>query len=102
MGGGDISRFNRHDQWLMGLLRARADAILVGDNTVRLESEHVWTAEHIFPDDAASWRALRRQEGRAAVPLHVFLSLHGDIPADAAVFNQPDIPILIATTADGA
>jgi riboflavin biosynthesis pyrimidine reductase len=41
----------------MGLLRARADAILVGDNTLRAETEHLWTAAAIFPDDAAAFAA---------------------------------------------
>ena len=31
-GGGDVSGFDAHDQWLMGLLRCRADAVLVGAN----------------------------------------------------------------------
>jgi riboflavin biosynthesis pyrimidine reductase len=97
MGGGSISRFNRHDQWLMGLLRARADAIMVGDATLKLEVRHIWTAEAIFPDDADAWRTLRRHEGRSDVPLHVFLSMEGDVPCEAAIFARPDIPILIAT-----
>jgi riboflavin biosynthesis pyrimidine reductase len=101
LGGGAISRLSRHDQWVMGLLRARADAILVGDATLRLEARHIWTAEAIFPDDAPAWSALRRQEDRAAAPLHVFLSLAGDIPRDAAVFARSDIPVLIATTDAG-
>lgn len=102
MGGGDISRFNRHDQWLMGLLRARADAILVGDTTLKVEPAHVWTAEAIFPDDTQAWHALRHAEERSAIPLHVFLSINGDIPSDATVFARTDIGILVATTHDGA
>ena len=50
VGGGDVSGFNAHDKWLMGLLRARADAVVVGDNTLRLEPDHLWTCEYIFPD----------------------------------------------------
>jgi riboflavin biosynthesis pyrimidine reductase len=102
MGGGDISRFNRHDQWLMGLLRARADAILVGDTTLKVEPDHIWTAEAIFPDDAQTWQALRHAEERAPIPLHVFLSMDGELPPDAAVFARADIPILVATTQAGA
>ena len=36
LGGGEVSGFNPHDRWLMALLRARADAIIMGDNTLRL------------------------------------------------------------------
>jgi riboflavin biosynthesis pyrimidine reductase len=101
-GGGAISRQNRHDQWLMGLLRARADAILVGETTLQREPTHDWTAEAIFPDDAPAWQELRQREGRAPVPLHIFLSQAGDLPRAAAVFDRAEIPVLIATTVEGA
>jgi riboflavin biosynthesis pyrimidine reductase len=102
IGGGAVSRNNKHDQWLMGLLRARADAVLVGDNTLKLESEHVWTAESIFPDDAVGFSALRQAEGRQPYPVQVFVSASGAIPAHAAVLKDPTLRIVIATTAGGA
>ncbi|HEY8599014.1 MAG TPA: dihydrofolate reductase family protein [Thermomicrobiales bacterium] len=101
LGGGDVSGFNAHDQWLMGLLRSRCDAVLNGDNTLRLEPSLLLTPDHIFPADAAAFAALRAAEGRRAVPLHVFLSLEGDLPVEAAVFGRPEVPILIATTTRG-
>ena len=100
--GGDISDFNTHDQWLMGLLRARCDAVLMGDGTMRVVPDHLWTAEFIYPPDAEAYAALRRAEGRAPVPLQIFLTLHGDLPAEAVVFDQPDFHIVIATTRQGA
>ncbi|HCJ33407.1 MAG TPA: hypothetical protein DHV65_03790, partial [Ktedonobacter sp.] len=33
--GGDISGYNHHDQMVMGLLRAIADAVIVGAGTLR-------------------------------------------------------------------
>ena len=101
-GGGAISLFSAHDRWLMGLLRARCDAVLVGDQTLRAEPEHLWTPEYAFPADAAAFAALRATEGRHATPLHAFLSLDGDLPAGAAILGRPEIPILVATTARGA
>lgn len=101
VGGGTVSRFNAHDQWLMGLLRARADAVLVGDNTLRIEPDHRWTAEFIFPPDAAAFTALRQAEGRAPLPLHVFASFDGNIYPEASIFQAPGIRILIATTEAG-
>src|SRR5579871_6855528 len=59
-GGGAVSANNSHDQWLMGVLRARADAVMVGANTLRLEPEHCWTAEAIFPAEAEAFASLRR------------------------------------------
>ena len=101
LGGGDVSLFNAHDQWLMGLLRSRCDAVLSGDNTLRLDPPLLLTPDYIFPVDAAAFAALRAAEGRAAVPLHVLLSLEGDLPAEATVFGRPEIPLLMATTTRG-
>ena len=39
-GGGDISGFNSHDQMVMGLLRAVADAVIVGAGTLRASPQH--------------------------------------------------------------
>jgi riboflavin biosynthesis pyrimidine reductase len=102
LGGGDVSGFDGRDRWLMGLLRARADAVLVGDGTMRAEPDHLWTAEFICPDDAAAFAELRRSERRAAAPLQVFLSLTGELPPDAAVLGRPELDVLVATTAAGA
>ena len=101
LGGGDVSLFNAHDQWLMGLLRSRCDAVLNGDNTLRLDPPLLLTPDFIFPADAAAFAALRAAEGRRAVPLHVYMSLEGDLPAEATVFARPEIPVLIATTTRG-
>lgn len=101
-GGGAVSGGNAHDRWLMGLLRARADAVLVGDGTLRIEPEHCWTAEAIFPEEEAAFAALRREEGRAETPLQVFASIDGEIMAEAAVFGRAEMRVLIATTTAGA
>jgi len=101
--GAEISGCSIHDRWLMGLLRARADAILMGDNTLRIEPDHVWSAEYIFPDDADAFAGLRRAEGRAPLPLQVFLSLEGDVDVGAAaIFAQDSTHVVLATTARGA
>lgn len=100
-GGGDVSGFDPHDQWLMGLLRARADAVTVGANTLRSEPEHLWTAGFIFPDDAEAFAGLRAAEGRAEAPLQVFMTRSGDLPTDAAVFADDRLEVVVATTEQG-
>ncbi len=100
--GGFVSGFNRHDAWLMGLLRARADAIVVGDMTLRVEPEHDWTAAYIFPSDAGTFAELRRAEGRTERPLVVFLSLTGDLNPAARVLSEFTTPMVVATTEIGA
>ncbi|MDQ7828045.1 MAG: RibD family protein [Armatimonadota bacterium] len=99
-GAADVSERNPHDRWLMGLLRARADAVMVGDGTLRASPSHVWTAEHIFPADAAAFAALRRAEGRERVPLLVILSQTGELPGRARVFRTGQ-RVLVATTTRG-
>lgn len=102
MGGGDVSGFNQHDQWLMGLLRARADAVVMGDRTLEIEPEHLWTSAYIYPEDATRFAELRQREGRKAHPLAVFLSFTGEIKADARVFGEADMRVLVATTSQAA
>lgn len=103
MSGVDVAGFDQHDQWLMGLLRSRADAILMGDNTLKIEPDHVWTAEFIRPEDAKAFTSLRESEGRSTMPLQVFLSLEGDVDVEAArVFSVASAHVVIATTTRGA
>ena len=97
-GGGDVSGFNSHDQWLMGMLRSRADAVMVGANTLRLEPEHLWTAEFIAPDHTELFDAQRRADGRFEKPLQVFVTSTGDISGDSAVFRQSDLSVVVVTT----
>jgi riboflavin biosynthesis pyrimidine reductase len=101
LGGGDVSGFNIHDRWLMALLRARANAVIVGDNTLRLESEHLWTHDYIYPEDTELFTRLRTLEGLSSKPLQVFLSQEGNLFQEAKVF-QEQFDIVIATTHRGA
>ena len=43
-GGGEISGFSDADRFMMALLRALADVVVVGAGTVRVGRRHVWTA----------------------------------------------------------
>ena len=44
MGGGEISGFYEPDRFVMGLLRALADVVLVGAGTMRAAQGHRWVA----------------------------------------------------------
>lgn len=97
-----VTKANPHDRWLMGLLRMRADAIMIGDTTVRLEPDHVWSAEFICPPDAAAFTAQRAADGRRPIPPLVILSLDGNVHVEAASFQHPEHHIILATTTEGA
>lgn len=101
-GGGDVSGFNRHDQWLMALARGRADAVVVGANTLRTEHEHQWTSEYIFPQEAEAFDSLRAREGRAKTPLQVIVTASGQLNQEAAIFSAKNLRVLIVTTAAAA
>jgi riboflavin biosynthesis pyrimidine reductase len=102
VGGSSIALGNRADVWLMGLLRARCDAVLMGDGTVRAEPDHVWTPSHLRDPDAAAFEHLRVLEGRASIALHVFCSLTGEIERSWASVARDDIELVVASTAGGA
>lgn len=78
--GGIISGRNQADRFVMGLLRAFAEAVLVGAGTVRAEgSRALWTPEYIFPDAAEGYRALRARLKRAGNPTLVIVTARGDL-----------------------
>src|SRR5437660_11025564 len=67
-GGGDISGFHRHDKMVMGLLRAVADAVIVGAGTLRSVPKHRWTAQYIYPPLAGMYQQLRTSLGKPTPP----------------------------------
>ena len=100
--GGDISGFNRHDQVVMGLLRAMADAVIVGAGTLRSVPQHRWTAQYIYPSLADVYQQLRISLGKPAPPLNVIVTAHGEVSLDLPVFQSGEVPVLLVTTTQGA
>lgn len=101
-GGGDISGFSEPDHLVMGLLRARADAVIFGTGSLHQDAGHVRTAPFVYPALAADYRALRQQLGRTEPhPLNVVVSASGRVDLAEPTFHQPDLRVLIATTTAG-
>ena len=101
-GGGLISGFHEPDRFVMGLLRALADVIVVGAGTLRGSSGHGWTAERVDPESAAAFAAWRAEMGLARHPTTVVVTGSGDIPVEHSGLNDPSIAVVIATTPRGA
>ncbi|MCX7859767.1 MAG: dihydrofolate reductase family protein [Chloroflexus sp.] len=97
-GGNAISRNNRHDHWLMEVIRSRADAILVGTATLRAARRHRWVPGELV--DWPAFAALRAAEDRPPLPALVILSATGDLPAAKALTLPRSI--FLITTAQGA
>ena len=82
--GSVISGRNPADRFLMGLLRAFADAVLLGAGTLRATPGHMWTPEHIYPDLTSVFADLRTDLGRKPRPRLVLLTRSGDIAVSHA------------------
>ena len=101
-GGGLISGFHEADRFVMGLLRALADVIVVGAGTLRASSGQGWTAERVHPESARALALWRAEMGLAEHPTTVVVTGSGDIPVEHRGLNDPSIPVVIATTPRGA
>ncbi len=101
-GGGEISGFNKHDQMVMGLLRATADAVIVGAGTLRSVPRHLWTASYIYRPLAGAYRQLRTLLGKTGLPLNVIVTMRGNVDLHLPVFQSNEVVALIVTTSQGA
>jgi riboflavin biosynthesis pyrimidine reductase len=100
-GGGDISGFSAQDRMVMGLLRAAADAVIVGSGTLAADPQHVWTPEAICPELADDYRRLA--DAMAKPPaLNVIVSALGTIDLRLPVFTSGKVAAMIITTVRGA
>jgi riboflavin biosynthesis pyrimidine reductase len=99
--GNEVSGSNLHDRMVMGLLRAAADAVIVGAGTLRASPRHLWTAEYIYAPLADAYRSLRAQLRKPETPLNVIVTARGEIDLDLPVFRSGKVPALIVTTDAG-
>ncbi|MGE5047078.1 MAG: dihydrofolate reductase family protein [Deltaproteobacteria bacterium] len=66
--GAVISGGSEADRFLMGLLRACADAVLIGAGTLRAAPRDLWFPDSIFPEAAPLYASLRSALGLSARP----------------------------------
>lgn len=100
-GGGEISGNNRQDHFVMGILRAAADVIVIGAGTLRDSPGHRWTAAHVAPAFSQAYRQLRDALGKPEPPLIVIVTARGDVSMKLALMREGTIPVLIVTTSRG-
>jgi riboflavin biosynthesis pyrimidine reductase len=76
-----VAAASEADRFVMGLLRACADVVLVGAGTLSAAPRTHWTAEHAYPPAAEFYARLRRQRDRPPHPTLAVLSGSGSIDA---------------------
>lgn len=83
------------DFWILNLMRANADGIIVGAGTMRQEPN---MTAHVFDEELESKRA---EIGKQSIPYNIISSLDGsDIPFDHILFKS-EVPIIVNTSPKG-
>ena len=102
-GGSTISGSDPADRFIMGLLRASTDAVMVGAGTLHdVSAKSLWTPEYVYPDAKrfyAEYRvnALHKPE----YPLLVIVSGSGQLELERAIFRTPAMRTVVITTSTG-
>lgn len=94
-----IAAGSDHDRFVMGLLRACADVVLIGAGTLAGSPRTRWTAEHAYPPAAPLYAELRRRRGRPRQPTLAVLSGSGRIDPQHPGFGEHS---LVLTSEQGA
>src|ERR1700737_4429160 len=89
--GSVISAKYPADRFLMGLLRACADAVVIGAGTLRATPGHLWTPAHVYPALATEFTVLRSNLGRTTEPKLVVVTAGGDIDASHPALARGEI-----------
>jgi len=102
-GGSTISGSDDADRFVMGLLRASVDAVMVGSGTVHDAGlKHLWIPEFIYPEAKDLYAQYRTTLLRKpAHPLIVIVSGSGRLDLDGAIFRTPEVRVVIITTESG-
>ncbi|MGI0134630.1 MAG: dihydrofolate reductase family protein, partial [Candidatus Micrarchaeaceae archaeon] len=89
--GSTISGSDTGDHFIMGLLRASADAVIAGANTVReVGPGALWTPEYTYPGAKQLYAEYRRNVLRKPeYPLLVIVSGSGKLDMERAIFRTP-------------
>jgi riboflavin biosynthesis pyrimidine reductase len=87
------------DRFVMGLLRALADAVLIGAGTLAASPKGSWLAEKVYPPAADAFAELRRRLGRREHPQVAILTGQGSIDPRHPVLASG---VLVLTSNAGA
>ncbi len=101
--GAQISGSNEEDRFIMGLLRASADAVVVGSGTLQAAGpQGTWLPESVYPAAKDLYQKYRTEVLRKLEnPLVVIVTATGGLDLASAVFHTPRTKVLILTSDQG-
>lgn len=97
--GGVISGRHEGDRLVMGLLRAAAACVLIGAQTARDDSGHLWTPGYICPAMEADFAQLRSDLGLIGDPVLAVVTASGELDPSERAYEAG---ALVLTTEAGA
>ena len=99
---GAVSGYAAADRYIMAMLRAAADAVVIGAGTLADSIGHQWTPAQLVPDVAAGLAAYRASLGRPQPSATLaIVTGSGRLPQHVAL-SQPAAPVVVITTRRGA
>jgi riboflavin biosynthesis pyrimidine reductase len=102
-GGSTISASDAADRFIMGLLRASADAVMIGAGTLHdVSPEGLWIPEYAYPSGKHLYTEYRVNVlHKPEYPLVVIVSGSGKLELNRAIFRTPKVRTAVITTSTG-
>jgi len=94
-----INAGSEADRFVMGLLRAFADVVLIGSGTLRSSPQGTWRPEKVYPAAANAFAELRHRLGKAEAPAVAIVTGSGSIDPAHPVLQSG---ALVLTSDSGA
>jgi riboflavin biosynthesis pyrimidine reductase len=95
-GGGEVSGFSPTDRFVMGLLRAMSDVVLVGASAVRRSSGSMSRPGGVYPSGTAAYADLRERLGLPPTPTTLIVTASGELDPGLPAFADTTAPTVIA------
>jgi riboflavin biosynthesis pyrimidine reductase len=83
-----IAGESQADRFVMGLLRAVADVVLVGSGTMLASPAGTWLSDRVYPPAAAAFAELRRLRDRPEQPTVAFVTAGGSFDPTHPALEQ--------------
>ena len=94
-----VSGDSETDRFVMGLLRAAADCVLIGSGTLHGSPKALWTPEKASPGSAEAYANLRRRIGLPSEPMLAVMTASGALDPTHPALEHGAV---VLTTAAGA